>query len=181
MHTPPSSVSLISHISLKVLASFWNVFLLPRHVEKLTSSITSFEHILIPSLTHPTCVSPSLSPTPLFAAVWNFPSTVSAAVPGRKGKTKRKEEGGKMQGECLLTPPLQKKPEPLWWRTCRLISLHKFSGKIPDGHKDTEAAEMETHWRGGCVQVTLKLITLDGTESFLDLIIHSQILWTRTK
>lgn len=64
------SLSLFSHILPTLYQSSMNMFI---HI--------SLEHIPIPSLLHPIRLSLSLSAaTPLFAAVWNFPSTAGAAV-----------------------------------------------------------------------------------------------------
>lgn len=109
--------SLLSHISHAVFASF-KVLTGSSHniLTKLTWSITSLKCILISFLPHPTCASLSLSAaTPLFAAVWNFPSAALQCSKWRSNrKTKRKEEGGRMKGERYLTQN-NRKPEPMWY------------------------------------------------------------------
>lgn len=81
--------------------------------------------------------------TPLFTAMWNFPSTESAAVLGSEWWRNVRWKGRRKKAEWTLLNLHHQKPGPLWWRFLCFIFLLEFSGKIPDRHKVTETAEME--------------------------------------
>ena len=52
------------------------------------------------------------------------------------------KEGGRMKGECFLTPTTKKQKNNKKNLCHHLISLHKFSGKIPDRQEATEEKEV---------------------------------------